>query len=106
MQLNRPKQSNQNQPSQTPSFAETATANTDPHLILAIVSLVVGGGVFGAIALYFSFKTKTALDSGDINLARNKSKYAKTMAIIGIAAGLITIVLLFVLSITISTGDN
>ncbi len=75
--------------------------DTNPRLVLAIVALIVGGfNIFGILAVVFSFMTKSALEKGDLNEARSKSKLTKIMSIIGIVLGVLSLILFIILLAT------
>ncbi len=79
-------------PEVAPAEAVVATpvaAPVNTYLVMSIVSFVVGGGLFGLLAIIFSVMAKNALKAGNVNEAEAKAKWAKVLAIVGIVAAVL-----------------
>ncbi len=73
----------------TEAVATPAVAPVNTHLVMSIVSFVVGGGLFGLLAIIFSVMAKNALKAGNSTEAETKAKWAKVLAIVGIVAAVL-----------------
>jgi archaellum biogenesis protein FlaJ (TadC family) len=79
-------------PDATPAEAVVTTPAVAPintHLVMSIVSFVIGGGLFGLLAIIFSVMAKNALQAGNATEAETKAKWAKVLAIVGIVAAVL-----------------
>lgn len=89
---------NQPQMQYQQSYSDQQYVNTvrpikpDSHTALAIISLLIGGLIFGIVSLIYSSKVDTLYASGNYTEAIAASNSAKTWAIIGIVLGVLSIV--------------
>lgn len=88
----------QNNPYQSPyQQNQGQPVNWVPYLVLSIISTICCCPPFGIVAIVFSAKINSALNSGNTEEAEKSAKTAKIWIIVAFAAGIISYILYFVL---------